>query len=395
MNLFSKISLGCMIFSLAISASSCTMLEDDVDYCPKGLYVRFVYDYNIQRADMFKDHVGYVALSLFNEDGQKVAERAVSNLGSDNPLATYGYTMHFDQAELPAGRYRLQAVAMQRDWDDALASDGAKYRRNNAGVADELLITLDHSSDVIPGTQRHAVDDSAPLDTLWHTLKVMPREPQDGLDVPEMPHTAKPYSVYPLEDQYVTVTDNMATYATVSLIRDTKHLNVTLRQIDNPNVMSHTDYEVRIYDNNGVLAHDNATVASDSLQYTPYAMWTSDLSDEAPSVNGMSAAPAIINRTAHYDLMFNRLIYSAKENEGAHLEIINRKNGHRIAFLNLPAILADGRIAYDICNYSPQEYLDREYNYRLDFILRGDEWVYCDLVIDVLSWAKRYQNEVF
>ena len=42
---------------------------------------------------------------------------------------------------------------------------------------------------------------------------------------------------------------------------------------------------------------------------------------------------------------------------------------------------------------SDQEYLDREYDYRLDFILKGDQWLYCDVVINVLDWSKRIQNE--
>jgi len=369
------------------------MVEDDVDYCPKGLYVRFVYDYNIQRADMFKDHVGYVSLYIFDEKGDKVAERTVSNLAADMPLTTYGYAMHFEPSELPAGRYRLQAVAMQKDWEEALASKGAKYRRNEVTAQNDLLISLDHSETLISGTDRYSVDASAPLDTLWHTLKVMPGEPQDGVAVPSLPRTAKPYSVYPLEDQYVSVLDNRATYATVSLIRDTKHLNVTLRQIDNPDNVSHKDYEVRIIGNNGVLAHDNSVVTADLLQYFPYESWTSSAGAEDPAQKVTKGGSAIINRTAHFDLMFNRLMFSDDIDKAARLEIINRNNGRRVALLNLPSVLAEGRTAYEIYNYSPQEYLDREYNYRLDFILKGDEWLYCDLVIDVLSWAKRFQRE--
>ena len=38
--------------------SSCDMMTEDLSDCPTGLYVNFVYDYNIQRADMFKDHDG-------------------------------------------------------------------------------------------------------------------------------------------------------------------------------------------------------------------------------------------------------------------------------------------------------------------------------------------------
>lgn len=56
--------------ALGGAATSCTMIEDDVTDCPTGLYVRFVYDYNTQRADMFRDHVGHVKLYVYDEIGR-------------------------------------------------------------------------------------------------------------------------------------------------------------------------------------------------------------------------------------------------------------------------------------------------------------------------------------
>ncbi len=53
--------LSCTLFGLAsLATASCSMMHEDLDDCPTGLYVRFIYDYNTQRADMFKDHVGHV-----------------------------------------------------------------------------------------------------------------------------------------------------------------------------------------------------------------------------------------------------------------------------------------------------------------------------------------------
>lgn len=84
----------------AMLVASCTMIQDSVDYCPTGLYVRFVYDYNTARADMFKDHVGHVRLYVYDEQGHKVAERSVSNTAASAPLADYGYALHLDPSEL-------------------------------------------------------------------------------------------------------------------------------------------------------------------------------------------------------------------------------------------------------------------------------------------------------
>ena len=371
------------------------MMEDDRSDCPTGLYVRFVYDYNTQRADMFKDHVGYVTVYAYDENGQKVAEKSVAGA----PLSTYGYAMHFTEAELPAGhKYRLQAIAMQKDWNTALTTPGAKYRRTNVTNGESLVITLDHEAATVPGasaTGPHAVDNSAPLDTLWHTLKVTSTLPTDGSNIPGLPRTTKPYSVYPMEDQMVTVEPGYATYATISLIRDTKHLNITLRQYDNPANVNADDYTVVILDDNAVLNADNSLAPSDSLIYYPYAQWTTRYDENGLALEGdihpATRADVVTERTAHYNLMFNRLMYDEDNLKNARLIITNKQSGEVVANLNLASILAEGRISPE-WSWSPQEYLDREYDYELDFLLKGDKWLYCDIKIHILAWARRKQN---
>ena len=382
--------------ALGGAATSCTMIEDDVTDCPTGLYVRFVYDYNTQRADMFRDHVGHVKLYVYDEQGHKVAERSVSNAADFTPLRNYGYTIHFNPAELAPGRYRLQAVAMHKDWDEALAAPGAKYRREESPEATDLKIHLDHAASPVEGTDLYPVEHGPDgLDILWHTLKVMSYTPDDGRDVPPMHTTARPYSVYPLEDQLVTVTDNMATYATVSMVRDTKHLDLTLRQIDDPDNMFHQDYAVEIVDANGSLGHDNEVLDGPTLFYTPYESWTTRFDENGvqPDQGRPESKAAVLQRTAHYNVMFNRLaIDPANASKGAMLRITHRESGKTVAEMNLTHLLSEGRTAYELANYAPQEYLDREYDYHLDFLLKGDQWAYCDIRINLLSWSKRIEN---
>ena len=80
----------------AMALSSCDMMTEDLSDCPTGLYVNFVYDYNIQRADMFKDHVGGLTLYVYDESDRLVAQRTVS--GSE--LSRYGFNIHFTEDEL-------------------------------------------------------------------------------------------------------------------------------------------------------------------------------------------------------------------------------------------------------------------------------------------------------
>ena len=49
------------LVSLA-TLTGCDMMTEDEDTTNCGLFVTFKYDYNLQRADMFGDHVGGVTL---------------------------------------------------------------------------------------------------------------------------------------------------------------------------------------------------------------------------------------------------------------------------------------------------------------------------------------------
>ena len=407
------VSAACTAVAVCASImgiASCSMMTEDLEPCPTrdtGLFVRFVYDYNIQRADMFKDHVGYVQLNIFDEAGKLVAQRTVSNDDVNAPLATYGYTMHFTGDELPAGhKYRLQAIGLQKDWDEATKTPGAKYRMVNA-VKDtaSVRIALDYDKSAVYGTNLHHVSDVAPLDTLWHTLKVttdgiIPKSEFDT-PTPAPARTVAPYSVYPIADQLVSVEEDYATYATVSMIRDTKHINITVRQLDLPADLFEDDYEVTIVDDNAIVGSDNALMPCDSVLYTPYKSWTTRYDPsglhmegkrEDATINSGSDNDADVQRAAHYDMMVNRLIYNESDKLNAKLCLRKHKTGEIVALINLPSILAEARTAYEFEHYGPQEYLDREYDYRLQFFLVGARWAYISIDINVLGWTKRVYN---
>lgn len=396
--------------AMMMGVASCSMMHDDLDPCPTrdtGLFVRFVYDYNTQRADMFKDHVGYVQLNIFDEAGKLVAQRKVSNNDLEAPLQTYGYTMYFSNDELPAGhKYRLQAIGLQKDWDEANKTAGAKYRMLNT-VTDtaSVRIALDRDLAVVTNTQLHPVSTAAPLDTLWHTLKVTTDGILDKADweaaAPAPARTVAPYSIYPVGDQFVSVEEDRATYATVSMIRDTKQLNITVRQIEHPDEVFATDFKVTLVDDNCLLGSDNALLPCDSVLYRPYAQWTSRFDHNGLTIEPENAVTdedfvgekdPDLQRTAHYNFMFNRLMFNKDINKSARLVLRNRKTDEVIANINLPYILAEGRDAFALYNYGAQEYLDREYDYHLDFFLKGDKWVYIIVDVNILGWSKRIQN---
>jgi hypothetical protein len=369
----------------AVALSSCSMMTEDLSDCPRGLYVNFVYDYNIQRADMFKDHVGGLTLYVYDESDRLVAQRSVSG----SQLNRYGYYIHFTEDELaPGHQYRLTTVAMQKDWQAALQTPGAKYRRTDMTTGSDrqsLTIKLDRQESGIKPYFK--VSDEAPLDTMWHTLTML-QAVDATLPAVTKYHLNRDGSITSNGIETVSVVKDEPTYVTVSLIRDTNHLNISLREIDHPADVYHEDYDVFIVDANGDVDYlNNLIQPTDSLIYTPYAQWTTSYDG-----NGTIG----VQRSAHYDLMFNRLKYDPIPEKNAVLFIRKKSTGQDVAVLNLAEVLCEGRTAYEIYHYSPQEYLDREYDYRLEFFLKGDKWIEITelyICIDVLSWAKRIQIE--
>lgn len=335
-----------------LGLSACSLMDDDRSDCPEGLFVGFVYDYNVQQADMFKDHVGGVTLYVFDEAGRLVTERSASNATTGGALATYGYQMNL--TDLPAGTYSLVAVAGQRGYDELLSTPGAKFRRTALAPGDDrsqLRVTLDHNA--TPDTEGLcAVDASAPLDTLWMTLEAPTVELRAGCPA----------------------------YATVPLVRDTKHLNLTLRQLDDPTGISQSDFDFRVVAANATVGHDNAVAAGPQLRYAPYALW-----DTEETLNTGGDA----RRVAHANLMFGRLMDHADPQQDARLIVTSRATGNEVININLPDFLLEGRSAPNF-HFGTQEYLDRAYDYQLDFFLQGGTWVYAQL--HVLSWSVRIDN---
>jgi len=399
------------------------MMEEDISDCPEGLYVRFVYDFNTvqangKTADLFNDHVGHIQLYVFDEQGEFVTSRSVSNTSAASPLADNGFTMHFGTDEVPAGHsYRLQAIAMDKDWDTALATEGAKYRITSRPQDHEnsLVISLDHAAagNDAETTSPLPVPDDAPLDILWHTLKVTAHNPADGRVALPADRTVAPYYAYPSPDQRVRVEAGKATYATVSLIRDTKHLTIGLHQTDPDKRKDITAdrFDVSIIDSNCTVDHSNAVNHDHTLQYSPYASWTVRLDNDGTTsvetvhkgdlgsyvtgrttrADGDASEETVRERQAHYNIMFNRLMLNDdSDSDNATLLIKEKATGKTVVNINLPHYLSMGRDAYALANYGHQEYLDREYDYHLDFFLAGGKWVAVE--IHILSWSKRIQN---
>ena len=337
--------------------SSCEMMKEDEDLTNCGLFVTFKYDYNLQRSDMFGDHVGGVTLYVFDSDGRFVRTYENNNIPSMAMMLDGTYTHAMQIMDLPDGKYRLIALANQKSYEATLATPGAKYRRTQLAQGDEnekLTVTLDRTK---KEGATAMVSNVAPLDTLWHGMT--------GVETVEVRSSDK-------------------TIANISMVRDTKMLTIGLHNLDDPADITTEEFDYFIIDKNGKLAYNNSLLADEDLTYTPFYKWDTDNSELNSGV--------ATERTAHACLTFNRLIWHEKSDDNALLIIRNRTTGKEVCAIDLAYFLAQGRNAYDLFAYSRQEYLDRAYDFYMDFFIRNDKWQYAEVRINVLSWAMRIQN---
>lgn len=357
---------------VASALASCSMMEEDLSGCPDGLDIHFKYDYNTQRADMFADHVGGVTVYVFDENNRFVTQRSAANTAALQPLRQHGFAIHFDGAELRPGRYRLVALANQKSYEETLATPGAKFRRTELTPGDDigkLQVRLDRGAadglGIAPVENGHV-----PLDTLWHgqsehMVELLPDGSVGGV--------------------LAAVKD------TISLTRDTKQLNITLRQSEDEGEMLAENFDVRIIHKNGLLHHDNMPDTQDNtLEYTPYAAWETDPDpDVAPDYAG-----AVGLQAAHYELFTSRLMHCGRGGaDNPRLVITNRLNGEKVVDIDLAYYLTTDRDAFSTAHYGEQEFLDREYRYNLTFFLVGGRWKTLVFSVGILDYAVRYQNE--
>lgn len=358
-------SIKCLVwlYMAALSASvftSCSMMTEDRSDCPVGLYLRFKYDYNLQRADMFNDHVGAVDVYVFDENGKFVTCQSEANADNFSPLADASYLMHMD---LAPGKYKFIVLAGQDSYASQLENGRAHFVRSDlqrGAAMTDLNIRLETQEN---GNQLVVENKGLPLDTLWHGMEVEP----------------------------VEVFMEKPTYHTISLMRDTKKINVTLREIDDPAAMDVANYDMMITDHNAHLLWDNSLDETHTVIYTPHATWNSD--DRTPAFDSDGNLLNGIGKIAHADFMTSRILYHDQVADDGILSVVNRNTGVEVIRINLPDLLSRLRTSEEASHYTAQEFLDRGYDYQLDFFLKGDRLAYVNISISILGWNKRIQFE--
>lgn len=376
MKLSTKTALVVCLALIAVAFTACDMMHEDRDDCPTGLYVMFKYDYNLQRADMFNDHVGSVTLYIFDEQGRFVKTQEESNTASAKPLKDRSYRMHV--TGLPKGKYQFIALAGQDSYDEQLSTNRAKFVRKDIAAGSkmtDLEVLLDHVQATAAeaakyGAGKYVVQNNAlPLDTLWH-----------GIDT-----------------RLIEVTDTRPTYDTISLVRDTKVITISLRELDDPTEMDINNYELTIEDRNAHILYDNSLDETDRLVYTPYATRNTEDDGDALDPNGNKLEG--VGKIGHAYFMTSRIMYrkTAFDAQGnpnfMYLSIKDKRTGDVVVRANVADLLTR-QTTYDNVMFTKQGFLDRGYDYQLQFYLNKGKFAYTWINVSVLSWAVRTQEEL-
>lgn len=370
--------MGAMLGASALTGCDDVIYDGEGD-CQDYVYVHLKYDYNIQRADMRAAHVGYAIIYALDDNNKIVAQQTVANTAAGAPLKENDFAVRFEG--LQPGKYHFMAMAMQRPYEECAAGKGARFRATlpPTGDINVFNVKLDRNATAVENDLYPVDAPSVGLDTLWIGQS-------KGLVMP------------PVDEQRSRIHRD-----TVSLVRDTKYLNLTLHQIGDAANIHDKDFMVRIIDANGWLGYDNELKTDQTLLYTPHAQWTTAMSQngvtyytDAASEQAPEDDP-IVERAAHFEISFSRLMYyaSAAQGKNAVLQIVNVTDGTVPVQIALPYYLAFGRNAFATQHYSEQEYLDREYQYNLDFFLQEGNWKFLDLKVNIMAWAIRIQNVIF
>lgn len=170
----------------------------------------------------------------------------------------------------------------------------------------------------------------------------------------------------------VSEEDMQHVLATIDLTHNTNNVRVLLSYSDASQVMA-SDFDVYITADNAVMGHDNSVkTQGEDVIYRPYA---DGVIAEGATTSG---APA---PNTYLDLSIGRL--TADSN--ATLHIVRKSDGKEIWKANLPEYF--GKVLeQDTKSMSLQDYLDRKYEWTMEYTLDPETDLLFGLTIKVNGW---------
>lgn len=321
------------IAAAAIGLDSCSVINDDLDPCPEGVVLRFVYDYNMEFANAFPSQVDCLTVLVYDQSGKYV--RTITETTS--VLADESWRMTID---LPAGKtYRFVAYG-------GLECEKSSFHfvsQPDAGSSYSSL-EVEMNADCIdadPGVDLHAL--------FYGNLELA------------VPAGATTY-----------------TEGTVKMLRDTNSIRILLQNVDYSPV-NPDDFNFEITADNTLMGCDNDIIPTpDGITYSPWSVGQNSVGTDENNDKVV---------LAYAEFSVARLI----EGASVRLNVTNARQGNTI--LSIPLVNYLLLLKSDhFKDMDPQEYLDRENHW--DIILFMSEGRWLDTFIKINDWEVRINSAI-
>lgn len=205
---------------LALSGSSCESFFEDLEPCPHGVSLRFVYDYNMEYANAFPKKVDCLTVLIYGEDGHYIGTRTVAG----PELQDEAYRMRLDLEE---GTYRFIAYGGMECKESSFAFTPAPGE-DVPMEQEEVMMDADLTMPVQKRLHDH----------FWGELTL-------------------------------TTTD-FYTDGTVEMMKNTNNIRIVLQQLNGEPVYAR-NFDFRITDDNTRFAWNNVPLPNGTVTYLPWA----------------------------------------------------------------------------------------------------------------------------
>lgn len=336
-NVATKVCVPLVCLS-ALSACNSWLYEEEGD-CSVNYRLKFRYDRNLKWADAFANEVSSVHLYAFDKSGMLAWQREEQI----DPMAAAEYSVSLG---LPAGDYRLLAWC-------GLRNDG---EREESFSVPEARIGETHIGQLQCALNRAYSQAGAYCDERLYRL------------------------FHGMMDVSLPSDDDGGSYDyTMYLTKNTNHVRVILQHLSGEDV-DVSQFNFRIEDENGLMAHDNDLLEDENITYLPWRLQNGEA-----GVGKDDARAIIYAKGAVADLTVGRMMETHREK--MFLTITGREGGMvaRIPVIDYALLAKDYYEEEYKHKMTDQEFLDREDDYVITLFLdEHNRWISSQILIH--SW---------
>ena len=321
-----------MIAGTVLTFGSCHRIHEDLQPCPQGVRLRFIYDYNMEFANAFPSQVDCLTVLFYDNQGNYVTTRT----NSTSDLSDENWRMTVD---LDPGSYNIIAYGGMECEDSSFSFTS----QPSSTKMDQLHVSLNLSSL------------TSPVGTYLHPLFYGRAE----VSVEQSDLEYRDYTVY--------------------MMKDTNNLRVMLQQVDGTTI-DETDFDFKIVDDNTLMAWNNDVIPTKSVEYMPWSRGNAS-PGELPDDKGAATV-------AWAEMSFPRLVTT----NSPRLVITRKADGNKVIDipLNNYLLLMKSEV---YANMPSQEFLDRESRWKMLFFLKNGYWLQTQ--IEINDWIVRINNTEF